>query len=210
MKLYPICLKLNQMKCLVVGGGGVACRKVKTLLESKALVTVVSPKLCKQLDSLHRLKMISYEKSIYNKKFLKGVFLVIAATNQNDVNEQVAYDARQKEILLNVVDVPDLCNFYVPAIVRKDPLLLAVSTQGAFPGAAKMIRKQLKSLVAEKSGSIKILAKIRTHFKQKIKDDNIRAIHIKKLTSPDVIKLVEQRKIKDLKDFKKYYGEHCV
>ena len=73
-----------------------------------------------------------------------------------------------------------------------------------------MIRKQLKSLVAEKSGSIKILAKIRTHFKQKIKDDNIRAIHIKKLTSPDVIKLVEQRKIKDLKDFKKYYGEHCV
>ncbi|MFH2137975.1 MAG: bifunctional precorrin-2 dehydrogenase/sirohydrochlorin ferrochelatase [Candidatus Omnitrophota bacterium] len=204
MKLYPIVLKLKNQACLVIGGGEVALRKVKALLECEAKVTVVSPKLCKALEVLQRKKLFNYKKSVYKKEFLKNVFLVIAATSERDTNLKIAAAAQKNKILVNVVDVPQLCSFYVPATVRKEPLLIAISTQGAFPGAAKMIRKNLQPMINKKAGSIKILAKIRDNFKQKIMDKKIRGKYIKKLMDPKIVRLVEQGKIKDYNDLKKF------
>lgn len=185
MKLYPVCLKLEQKKCLVVGGGVIACRKVKSLLECNATVIVVSPTLCKPLERLRRNRRFQYKKEEYKKIFLKDVFLVVAATDKMEINEQVAKDAQRKKILLNVVDVPQLCDFYVPAVARKDPLLLAISTQGEFPGLAKVLRKELQPWISKRANKVKVLAKLRNQIKQKVDDKKIRAGLIKKLMTEE-------------------------
>lgn len=149
MKIYPVCLKLEGHPCLVVGGGRVACRKVKSLLECGARVTVISPALCRPLEKLHKEKKIFFKKSEYRKKFLRGVFLVIAATNDGKVNLKIQKEAKDKKILFNIVDKPKLCNFYVPAVIRKKGLLVCVSTAGKFPGLAKKLKEDLSHILGD-------------------------------------------------------------
>ncbi|NLP37060.1 MAG: bifunctional precorrin-2 dehydrogenase/sirohydrochlorin ferrochelatase [Firmicutes bacterium] len=141
--LYPVFLKLKLQKCLVVGGGEVAARKVQSLLACQADVYVISPKLHPQLSELAAAGKIRAYRRPYQKEDLAGAKLVIVATEQKEVNQQVASHCAKKGILCNVVDEPELCDFFVPAVVKQGPLKIAISTSGMAPVFAKQIRQVL-------------------------------------------------------------------
>ncbi|MFH1063327.1 MAG: bifunctional precorrin-2 dehydrogenase/sirohydrochlorin ferrochelatase [Candidatus Omnitrophota bacterium] len=204
MKLYPICLKLDNIACCVVGGGSIALRKVRTLLKSSNNITVVSPDLCDQLRQLHKKKAFYYQKSEYRKIFIKNAFLIIAATNDQNVNKKIVADANKMGKLINVVDVPQQCNFYLPAVIDKKGILLSISTQGAFPGLAKKIRQTMAGMIKKYADNISVLAKLRDAIKNNCKDEKMKKMLIGKLLNDVVLDLVEKKKIRNLEDLKLY------
>lgn len=134
---------LKNKNCCVIGGGAVAQRKVGVLLKCLARVTVYSPRLTSGLEKLRRRKNISYRRSVPKKNFLRDVFLVVAATNNRQINSQISCECRKKGILVNVVDVPGESNFIVPSFIEKNGLIIAISTSGQAPSLAKKIRQDL-------------------------------------------------------------------
>jgi precorrin-2 dehydrogenase/sirohydrochlorin ferrochelatase len=140
---YMACLDLEGRRCLVVGGGSVGLEKASGLLAAGARVTVVSPELHEELRALG----VDWKPRRYRKSDLKGAFLVIAATSDRAVNEGVHRDAEERGMLCNVADVPELCNFILPAVHREGPIAIAVSTGGASPALAKRLRSQIAELV---------------------------------------------------------------
>lgn len=147
LSYYPLLLDLRGKKCVVVGGGSVAQRKVKSLLKAKARVWVISPNLTEGLEQLKRKKSIFYIKAHYQKKYLKGAFLVIAATFDGKTNQAVADGAQTLDILTNVVDAPHLSSFIVPSSIHKGDLTISISTNGKAPGLSKRIRRDLQKLL---------------------------------------------------------------
>jgi len=206
MELYPICLKLKGVLCLVIGGGNVALRKARSLIRCQARIIVVSPELCKGFKSPKIRKNVIYKKSAYKKYFLKKAFIVIAATDNERTNLQIAKDAHKKDILINVVDQPDLCNFYVPAVVKKGPILASVATSGIFPGLAKKIKKDFSAQLDKYAKDLKILSKLRDAVKKEFKNKQVRKGIIQGLLEPTVLKLIEKKKIKNLRDLKAYFN----
>ncbi|MFT4033981.1 MAG: bifunctional precorrin-2 dehydrogenase/sirohydrochlorin ferrochelatase [Patulibacter sp.] len=140
---YVACLRLTDRRCLVVGGGEVALEKVDGLLACDAQVTVVAPQLCGELAQLVAEGSIDYLPQRYAPAQLDGAFLVIAATDDTDVNIAVYDDAERRAMLVNVVDVPPLCNFILPAILRTGPIAIAISTAGASPALAKRMKREI-------------------------------------------------------------------
>jgi len=140
---YIACLKLSGRRCLVVGGGDIGLEKVEGLLAAEGDVTLVAPDAGPALESLAAEGSIAWERREYRPGDLEGTFMVIAATDNTDVNIGVYDDAERRAMLVNVVDVPPLCNFILPAIVRTGPLAIAISTAGASPALAKRIRNQI-------------------------------------------------------------------
>jgi precorrin-2 dehydrogenase/sirohydrochlorin ferrochelatase len=141
--VYPITLKLDGRRCVVVGGGTVAARKVDALLAARAEVVVVSPELCHPLKARYTAADIKYRPRDFEPRDLEGAFVAIAATDSPEVNAAVFEAAQSAGILVNVVDEPELCSFYVPAVVRRGDLTIAVSTGGNSPALARRIREQL-------------------------------------------------------------------
>jgi precorrin-2 dehydrogenase/sirohydrochlorin ferrochelatase len=140
---YMACLDLRGRECLVVGGGRVATEKVHGLLDCDARVTVVAPQV---EDGLRRLP-VRIERRAFAPADVAGRVLVIAATNDRCVNAAVSAAAEQGSTLCNVADDPDLCSFILPAIVRRDPIVVGVSTGGASPALAQRIRSDVSLLV---------------------------------------------------------------
>ena len=145
---YPVCLDLRHRPCLVVGGGGVGTRKVMGLLAGGAGVTVVSPDLTPELRVLVP-ERIEWRRGHYHSSDLEGMFLVIGATNDEETNRQIHADASDKNILCNISDRPEICNFILPSVVRRGDLILAVSTSGKSPAFAKKLRKDLEGQFGE-------------------------------------------------------------
>lgn len=147
---YIACLKLKGRRCLVIGGGDVGLEKVEGLLACDAEVTLIAPLAHPQLEQLAAEGSIGWEKHPYAVAAdLEGAFLVIAATDQSEVNIAVYDDAERRAMLVNVVDVPPLCNFILPAIVRSGPLAIAISTAGASPALAKRMKREVSELFGE-------------------------------------------------------------
>jgi len=144
--LYPIFLNLESKRCLVVGGGEVAERKIKGLLESKADVAVISPDVSEYTANLAKEERIIYKKRSYKKGDLKNFFLVIGATDSGEINELISREAKESGILCNIVDSPHLCNFFVPSVASSGDLKIAISTNGKSPALAKKIRKELENI----------------------------------------------------------------
>lgn len=140
---YIACLKLAGRKCVVVGGGDVGLEKVEGLLACDGDVTLVAPEAIEPLRAFADEDSIRWERREYRPEDLEGTFMVIAATNDTDVNIGIFNDAERRAMLVNVVDVPPLCNFILPAIVRQGPLAIAISTAGASPALAKRIRDEI-------------------------------------------------------------------
>jgi precorrin-2 dehydrogenase/sirohydrochlorin ferrochelatase len=140
---YPIFLNLKGKKCVVAGGGKVAERKALSLLKSGAKVTVISPECTERLKKENLKGRIKYISRRYKKGDLKNAFLVIAATDSGETNRKISEDA---PYLVNVVDMPLLCNFIAPSVIRRGPLTIAVSTSGISPSLARTIRKELEGL----------------------------------------------------------------
>jgi siroheme synthase-like protein len=155
--LYIACLMLSGRPCLVVGGGDVGLEKVEGLLACGAAVTVVAPEAHDTLSGYAREGSIAWEQRPYRPDDLEGKFLVIAATADTDVNIGVHDDAERRQMLCNVVDVPPLCNFILPAIVRSGPLAIAISTSGASPALAKRMRDEIAETFGEPYARLAIM-----------------------------------------------------
>jgi precorrin-2 dehydrogenase/sirohydrochlorin ferrochelatase len=161
-KFYPLFLNISGKKCVVVGGGRVAERKVERFLHFGAVVDVVSRQITPLLDEYSREGKIVHRKTEYESAVLSGAFLVIAATDDPSVNARVAKDARNRGIPVNVVDDPRGCDFIVPSLVEQGDLSIAVSTGGKSPALAKKIRKDLEGLYGnEYSLLLEILGELR-------------------------------------------------
>lgn len=152
MKYYPVFLDLKNRNCLVVGGGAVSTRKVQTLLECAARVTVISPEATETLQTLARNHIVQWHQRAYRSTDLDTVFLVIGATDDQELNRRVSADAQKKGLLCNIADDPDACNFILPSIVRRGDLTLAISTAGKSPAFAKHLRKTLEKQFGEEYG----------------------------------------------------------
>jgi len=147
--LYIACLVLSDRPCLVVGGGSVGLEKVEGLLACEAAVTLVAPEAVPELERYAREGSIRWERREFRDSDLDGMFLVVAATNVTDLNTSVYRGAERRAMLCNVVDVPDLCNFILPAIVRTGPLAIAISTAGASPALAKRMKREIAAAYGE-------------------------------------------------------------
>ncbi len=137
-------LSLQGREALVVGGGEIAWRKAQDLLAARATVTVVAPRLCQGMTALAAEGSIRVHHRPYESGDIGSAFVVIAATDDNAVNTQVFHDASARNALVNVVDVPPLCNFYVPATVTRGDLTIAISTDGRCPALASILREELQ------------------------------------------------------------------
>jgi siroheme synthase-like protein len=168
---YPIFLNLEGKKCVVVGGGEVALRKVRALLDSGAKVVVVSPTLNSGLAQLAEVGTISLISREYEPKDLKDAVIVVAATDIAEVNQKIAKKARKHGFLVNVADRPEASDFIMPSLVRRGDLILAVSTSGASPALAKKIRMRLEQTFGEEYSPLLSLIK---EVRQELKEQQLR------------------------------------
>lgn len=144
---YIACLKLKGRRCVVIGGGAMGLEKAEGLLACDGDVTVIAPEAGPELEELAREGSIRWEQREYaGPQDLEGVFIVIACTDDTDTNIRIYEDAERRAMLVNIVDVPPLCNFILPAIVRMGPLAIAISTAGASPALAKRMKREIAEL----------------------------------------------------------------
>lgn len=146
---YIACLRLTGRRCVVVGGGDVGLEKVEGLLACDGDVVLIAPDATPPLRELAAEGSIRWEQRGYETGDLEGTFIAIAATNDTDVNIRVFEDAERRAMLVNVVDVPPLCNFILPAIHRTGPLAIAISTAGASPALAKRLKREIGEAYGE-------------------------------------------------------------
>ena len=154
---YIACLRLSGRRCVVVGGGDVGLEKVEGLLACDGDVTLIAPEAIEPLQDLASEGSIRWERREYRREDLEATFIVIAATSDTDVNVAIYEDAERRAMLVNVVDVPPLCNFILPAIVRSGPLAIAISTAGASPALAKRIRDEIADEYGEPYARLAIM-----------------------------------------------------
>jgi siroheme synthase-like protein len=154
---YIACLRLSGRRCIVIGGGEVALEKVEGLLACDGDVTFIAPDAHPALQQLAREGSADWKRKRYDASDLAGAFLAIAATDDSEVNIRVYEDAEERTMLVNVVDVPPLCNFILPAIVRTGPLAIAISTAGASPALAKRMKREIGELFGEPYALLAIL-----------------------------------------------------
>ncbi len=154
---YIACLRLTGRRCLVVGGGDVGLEKVEGLLACDADVTLVAPEAHPALAELAAEGSIDWQRRTYAPADLDGCLIAIAATGDSEVNIGVFHDAEERAMLVNVVDVPPLCNFILPAIVRTGPLAVAISTAGASPALAKRMKREIADRFGEPYAMLAVL-----------------------------------------------------
>jgi uroporphyrin-III C-methyltransferase/precorrin-2 dehydrogenase/sirohydrochlorin ferrochelatase len=167
MKYFPVFFDINNKRCLVVGGGDVAARKVALMFRAGAQVTVVSPELCESLQNRLANKEIIHEARNFESNDLEACALIVAATDDQAVNKKVSELAHSKCIPVNVVDQPELCSFIVPSIIDRSPVQVAVSTGGASPVLARLLRARLETMIPSAYGR---LASLMNEFRDKVKD----------------------------------------
>jgi siroheme synthase-like protein len=154
---YIACLRLSGRRCVVIGGGEVGLEKVEGLLACDADVTLVAPDAVAELREYAAEGSIRWEERSYRASDLDGALLAIAATADTDVNIAVFEDAEARAMLVNVVDVPPLCNFILPAIVRNGPIAIAISTAGASPALAKRMKREISELFGDEYARLAVL-----------------------------------------------------
>ena len=168
MAKYPIFLELSGRRVVVIGGGAVAVRKAQTLLAAGARLVVVAERIDKMMTVLCKSKNVELIKSKYYKNYLAEAVLAIVATNNHQLNRRIYKDCQELEVLCNVVDQPELCDFFVPAVVKRGDLQIAVSTEGHYPAYAGHIRKKLEGIFSEKHGQF--LTELEKFRKRILKD----------------------------------------
>jgi len=171
MRHLPIFFDIKQELCLVIGGGEIATRKVSLLLRAGARVRLIAPELCQSLQRLADTGKIEHHARSYQTDDLDEAVLVIAATNDLTINRAIATTARARRIPVNVVDNPDDGNFIMPSIIDRSPVVAAVSTGGASPVLARLIRSRLESLIPAGYGRLaELAARFRDRVREKISD----------------------------------------
>lgn len=152
MSKYPIFLELAGRRVVVIGGGAVAVRKAQALLSAGARLVIIAEHVDDLLTALCADSNAELIKSRYSKNYLSGAVLAIASTNNQQLNRRIYKDCQELEILCNVVDNPELCDFYVPAVVKRGDLQIAIGTEGYCPAYAGHLRKKLGQIFTDKHG----------------------------------------------------------
>jgi precorrin-2 dehydrogenase / sirohydrochlorin ferrochelatase len=184
---YPLLLNLAGKECLVVGGGKVAVRKARMLLRFGASVRVVSPAATRTLVKWNEEGKIVMRVGEYDEEDLRGTALVFAATDQEDVNVRIKKDAGSRNIPVNVVDNPRLCDFIVPSLVTKGPISIAISTSGTLPSLSKRLRKLIdREITGDYVKYARILGKVRRLLIDTEKDGRKRKTIMKRLGEMDM------------------------
>ena len=192
MRYYPVNLDIRNRKCLVVGGGEVGTRKVITLLECGAFVTVVSINTSEKLLKLAESGIIELKRRPYTGADLGGMFLVICATDDEELNRRVSRDAGKVNMLCNIADRLDACNFILPALVKRGDLVIAVSTSGKSPAFAKKIRKDLeKQYGVEYADFLKLMGAIRKKLLSNSHEPEAHKPLFEKLINKDIVQLIK-------------------
>ncbi|WP_022949054.1 siroheme synthase CysG [Methylohalobius crimeensis] len=166
MDFLPIFLNPHKKPCLIIGGGPVALRKAELLSHTDAIVTALAPAFHPNFEPLVRSGKVVLRRKAFDSSDLKGFALVIAATDDTTLNATIAHSARKSGLWVNVVDQPELCDFIMPAIVDRSPLIIAVSSGGRAPVLARMIRARLESLIPANFGR---LAELAGRFRTRVK-----------------------------------------
>jgi siroheme synthase-like protein len=198
MRYYPIYLDLKDRAVLVVGGGTIAEGKTRQLVEAGARVRIVSPALTPDLSSLVARGAIEHLPGRFKKDDLKDVFLVISATDDQAVNEEVARLAGELGLLYNVVDQPSLCNFITPALVKRGELQISVSTGGGSPSLTQRVKREVAALIGEEYGELlKIAAEMRADAKQRIPDFERRRKALHRFVESEALDLIRAGRYED-------------
>ncbi len=177
MESLPIFMRIKAARCVVIGGGDVATRKVAMLLKADAAVEVISPDLCDALQALVLAGTILYTQASFEPSQLPGATIVIAATDDEEVNTAVSDAAKAQNIPVNVVDSPALCTFTMPSIVDRSPVVIAISSNGAAPVLARLMRAKLETMIPASYGRLAYLARdFRDAVKAKFADTQSRRI----------------------------------
>lgn len=190
---YPVYLNLKGKRVVVIGGGEVAERKVMSLAETGASITVISPDVTPQLASLARNNSIELHKRPYSPGDCKDAVLVLSATDDPETSRAVWEEANRRGVLVNTADQPDLCDFIMPAVVRRADLTVAISTGGTSPALAATLRRKIENVIGpEYERLLDLLAKARPEIRRRVKDEQDRkALHYRVLDS-DVLTLLEK------------------
>ncbi len=164
---YPVFLNISGKKCIVIGGGQVALRKTMALLERDAAVQVISPVVCSELNKLAEKRIITVSRRDYHPGDARGAFVIIAATDNHALNQQVVAEARAANVLVNVVDNAELSDFIVPSCLSRGDITIAISTSGRSPALARKIRSRLEAEFGKEYGTLAVLlSEVRAEVKR--------------------------------------------
>ena len=187
-KYYPVFIDLAGRRCLVVGGGNVAARKVISLLEAGARVVVVSPAAGEEIRKLAAEGAVEWLRREFAEYDLEGSFLVIGATDDPQTNRRVFHEAERRAMLANIVDEPEVCNFIVPSLLSRGDFQVAISTGGASPILARKLRRELEKRFGPAYGEIvEELAHLRAALKDKLASESARRRFWEKLVDIDFL-----------------------
>ncbi|UCF92703.1 MAG: bifunctional precorrin-2 dehydrogenase/sirohydrochlorin ferrochelatase [Desulfobacterales bacterium] len=199
MRYYPVNLDIKDRPCLVVGGGSVGTRKVINLLRCGAKITVVSPVLSERLQTLAAEGSIVIKPRVYQTADLEGVFLVIGATSDESTNRRISKDAEKLNMLCNIVDRPEVCNFILPAIIQRGDLVITVSTSGTSPAFAKKLRQTLEGQFGDEYGRLlQLMGAIRQKLLSVDHEPEAHKNLFEKLVNSDLLDLVREHKAADI------------
>lgn len=191
MQYFPMFFKLEGRSCLVVGGGDVAARKVSLLVRAGGKVTVIAPELCESLQGRLNADEIQFEQKNFDTVDIVHYSLVIAATDDKSVNRSISELAQQNNIPVNVVDQPELCSFVVPSIIDRSPVQVAVSTGGASPVLARLLRARLETMIPSAYGKLaSLMEDFRGKVKQQFKDPDKRRYFWEKVVQGPIAEMV--------------------
>lgn len=193
MAKFPIYLELSNRRAVVIGAGAVAARKVRALHDAGARVTVIAEHVNSALEEAFQLPNVELVLASYHKNYLAGATLAIAATNDNILNRQVFHDCQELEVLCNVVDQPELCDFYTPAIVKRGDLQIAIGTDGHCPAYSGHLRRKLEESFTDDHGRfLELLEQTRKRVLGDITDANQRKAVMGRLASDESFHVFQQ------------------
>ena len=196
---YPIFMDLNNQSVLVVGGGNVALRKVKTLIEHEANVRVISPQIVSELQALIDDKRCVWIAREYESGDIQDAVLVFSCTEKEEVNARVANDARLANRPVNVVDDPEKCTFIVPSIMKRGDLTIAVSTGGSSPMVARQVRAELEELYGDEMAEyLALLRSWRPKVKEKLPPEK-RQLFWELVTDGQVRSIIKAKRLAEAK-----------
>ncbi|MBQ6975399.1 MAG: bifunctional precorrin-2 dehydrogenase/sirohydrochlorin ferrochelatase [Selenomonadaceae bacterium] len=199
MKVYPINLNVENKKCVVVGGGKVAYRKICGLLEAGAVVEVIAPEVCAEISNLADAGKITLIREKYSAEKISEGLILIAATDDAEVNKIAAEDAHKKNFLVNVVNDFE-GDFFVPSKILRGDFLLTISTGGNSPAFSKFVREMLETEFDSNFGEgLKIIAELRREVKKNLPDDKARIKFWREILTPQLWQLLKSGYLDELK-----------
>jgi len=193
VSLFPMFLKLEGRTCLVVGAGSVGEPKIRSLLQAKAEVRVIAPHVTAIVAAWAEAGILTWHRRNFVSQDLEGAFLVVAATNSRDVNEDVFRQAQYRKILCNTVDDPQHCDFYYPAVVRRGELQFAISTGGRSPALAQRLRRELEAQFSpEYAGWVDELGNAREKLQASDLEPEVKKRQLHELASQEAFEAAHQ------------------